>query len=158
MRASFFKHPEVTPFVECPNCGRLVEFGAEHCPACREVIEKGYALLSVGVVAFNTRAVSLANTIKTGDPAAFIVLLASAYVYFLDASGGSLSSLQSLWATTLAVPVLALAAVALWFFRYGRFRMGDADFDRSKLDMRWSLMLWLALLFAQGVAFATLHL
>jgi len=157
MRDNFFKHPQVTPFVECPNCGRLVEFGAEHCPACREVIEKGYALLSVGVVAFNTQAVSLANTIKTGDAAAAAVLLASAYVYFLDASDGGLS-LQSLWATTLAVPVLALSAVALWFFRYGRFRMGDADFDRSKLDMRWSLMLWLALLFAQTLAFATLYL
>ena len=54
--------------------------------------------------------------------------------------------------------MLALSAVAFWFFRYGRFRMGDADFDRSKLDMRWSLMLWLALLFAQAVAFATLYL
>jgi len=157
MRDNFFKHPQVTPFVECPNCGRLVEFGAEHCPACREVIEKGYALLSVGVVAFNTQAVSLANTIKTGDAAAVVILLATAYVYFLDASDGELS-LQSLWITTLAAPVLALAAVALWFFRYGRFRMGDADFDGAKLDMRWSLMLWLALLFAQAVAFATLYL
>ena len=157
MRDGFFKHPQVTPFVECPNCGRLVEFGAEHCPACREVIEKGYALLSVGVVAFNTQAVSLANTIKTGDAGAVVVLLASAYVYFVDASDGEFA-LHPLWAATLVGPVLALAAVALWFFRYSRFRMGDTDFDRSKLDMRWSLMLWLALLFAQAVAFATLHL
>jgi hypothetical protein len=157
MRDGFFKHPQVTPFVECPNCGRLVEFGAEHCPACREVIEKGYALLSVGVVAFNTQAVSLANTIKAGDVGAVIFLAVSAYVYFVDASDGEFA-LHPLWVATLVGPVLALAAVALWFFRYGRFRMGDADFDRSRLDMRWSLMLWLALLFAQAVAFATLHL
>lgn len=157
MRDGFFKQPQVTPFVECPNCGRLVEFGAEHCPACREVIEKGYALLSVGVVAFNTQAVSLANTIKAGDAGAVVLLAASACVYFLDASGAE-PALRSLWLTTLAGPVLALAAVALWFLRYGRFRMGDADYDRSKLDMRWSLMLWLALLFAQVIAFATLYL
>ena len=157
MRDGFFKQARVTPFVECPNCARLVEFGAEHCPACREVIEKGYALLSVGVVAFNTQAVSLANTIKAGDVGAVVILLASACVYFLDASDAG-SSFQSLWVTTHAASLLALAAVALWFFRYGRFRMGDADFDRSKLDMHWSLMLWLALLFAQAVAFATLYL
>ena len=109
------------------------------------------------MVAFNTQAVSLANTIKTGDAGAVVILLASAYVYFLDVSDAELS-FQSLWITTLAASVLALSAVALWFFRYGRFRMGDADFDRSKLDMRWSLRLWLALLFAQTVAFATLYL
>jgi len=157
MRDSFFKHPRVTPFVECPNCRRLVEFGAEHCPACREVIEKGYALLSVGVVAFNTQAVSLANTIKSADAGAVVILLASAYVYFLDASDAG-PSYRTLWLTTLVGPATAVAVAALWFFRYGRFRMGDEDFDRSKRDMRSSLMLWLALLFAQTVAFATLYL
>ncbi|HEX8455734.1 MAG TPA: hypothetical protein VF656_00290 [Pyrinomonadaceae bacterium] len=137
--------PAVTPFVECPNCGRLIEYGVAHCPACREEISEDYAQLSASVVVHNTQACSLANTIKSGDYAAIVSGLAAFYAYAFSRHGYFL--------VAIATPVGFLLAIGLWFRRYGKFPIGDEDYLKAGRDMRASLKLWLALLFAQIVAF-----
>jgi RNA polymerase subunit RPABC4/transcription elongation factor Spt4 len=139
------KRPAVTPFVECPNCKRLIEYSAEVCPACREEIAGDYALVSAMVVVHNTQACSQANTIKTGDYAAFVSVFAALYAYALDAHG--------LFLIAIATPLSFLLINGVWFYRFGKFQIGDEDYLKAKRDMYASLKLWSALLFAESLAF-----
>ena len=138
-----FKAPAVHPFVECPNCKHLLEYGAEKCPRCREEIVSDYALLSAVIVYHNTQAVSLANTIKTAEPAAIISIGVSIYAYFLG--------IPAIFALTFLMPVLSLLVVLIWFFRFGRFKIGDEEYLKAKREMRSSLKLWLGLLIVQAL-------
>lgn len=141
MTDSMFKAPAVHPFVECPNCKHLLEYGAGKCPRCREEIDSDYALLSAVIVHHNTQAVSLANTIKTAEPAAIISIGASIYSYFLG--------LPALFALSFLMPVISLLVILIWFFRFGRFKIGDDEYLKAKRDMKLSLKLWLGLLIVQ---------
>lgn len=141
MTDSMFKAPAVHPFVECPNCKQLLEFGAEECPRCREEIDIDYALHSAAVVHLNTQAVSSANTIKTGEPAAAIIFFASLLSYSLGH--------PAIFIVNLVTTTLSLSVILLWFYRYGRFKIGDEDYEGAKKGMWASLKLWSALLFVQ---------
>jgi RNA polymerase subunit RPABC4/transcription elongation factor Spt4 len=140
-----FNRPPVHPFVECPNCKRLLEYGAKNCPRCREEIDPDYALLNAVIVHHNTQAVSLANTIKTGEFAAIINISASIYAYFLG--------VPAIFALSFFMPVLSLSVILVWFFRFGRFKIGDEEYVKAKRDMRSSILLWLGLLIVQVLAF-----
>jgi hypothetical protein len=139
------QRPAVTPFVECPNCNLLVEYGVRLCSRCREEISLEYGFASALVVHHNTQACSLANTIKTLEPAAVINILSGTFSYLLGA--------PTLFAVNLFIPILAVAAILLWFLRYGSFKIGDEDYVKAKRVMRISLRLWLALLVVELVAF-----
>ena len=143
MSDSMFKRPPVVPFVECPNCKHLLEYGAERCPSCREEIDSDYALVSAVVVQHNTQAISLANTIKTGEPAAFIIFFTSLIGYFLGS--------PAIFIVNLITPVLSLLVILLWFYRYRSFKIGDEEYVKAKRDMRASLKLWLAVLGVQMI-------
>ena len=138
-----FTNPAVTAFVECPTCKRLIAPSLELCPHCREPIDSDYARLSAAIVVYNTAACSSANTIKSGEYAAIIVFVATLLgVVLVDPALGIVNVLTS---------VLAIAAIILWFFRFGRFKFGDAEYDKAKRDMRISLALWTALLVVQAL-------
>lgn len=145
MDESMFKKPAVVPFVECPNCKQLLEYGAEHCPRCREEIDPEYALRSAIVVHHNTQGVSLANSIKTLEPAAILNIIASTYSYFVGIPG--------FFAISLFMPLMGVSAILAWFFRFGRFKIGDEDFLQAKRDMRSSLLLWSGLLIVETLVF-----
>src|SRR5216684_4168016 len=103
MRDSLFTVPRVTPFVECPNCKRLIEYGLSICPSCREEISPDYAKASAIRVVVNTQACSLANTIRTAEKALVVVFVSSLLgFFFLD---------SSLLIVSLLTPVIHLAAV-----------------------------------------------
>jgi hypothetical protein len=140
-----FKGSAVHPFVECPNCKHLLEYGEKNCSRCREEIDPDYALLSAVIVHHNTQAVSLANTIKTGEPAAVICIAVSIYVYLLGA--------PAIFALSFLMPVLSLLVILVWFFRFGRFKIGDEEYLKAKRDMWSSLILWLGLLIVQVLVF-----
>lgn len=141
MRDSIFTAPPVTPFIECPNCKRLVRYGTAQCPTCREEIDEQYALLSATIIVLNTQACSLANIIKTGEPGVVIILAASVFVFFVNGSSLLLSGFLS--------PVLYISGIIFWFIRYRKFRFGDEDFARARRDLSKSLKLWSVLLFVQ---------
>lgn len=141
MTDSIFKAPDVDPFVECPNCRQLLEYGAERCPRCREEIDADYALLSAVVVHRNTQAVSSANTIKTCEPAAVIIFFTSLLGYYFNH--------PAIFIVNLITPALALSGILVWFYRYGRFTIGDEDYLTARKGMWTSLKLWSALLFVQ---------
>lgn len=145
MSESMLKKPAVTPFVECPNCKRLIGYGVETCPACREEIGDEYALASAIVVVHNTQACSQANTIKTADYAALLSVFVALYGYVLGAPG--------LFVSAIATPCISLLVVGVWFYRFGKFPIGDDDYRKAERDMYASLKLWLALLFVESVAF-----
>lgn len=146
MSDSLLKKPAVVPFVECPNCRRLVEYGSEWCPRCREEIRPEYAAISAAVVHYNTQACSLANSVKGLDPFVFITLLCSAFAYAIDRYAlGSLG----IFYVALAQPLVPLLVILVWFYRFGAVGFGDDEFVRAKKEMRASFMMWLAVLLAQ---------
>lgn len=149
MRESLFKKPAVVPFVECPHCKQLLEYGAERCPRCREEIGSDYAFASAVVVHHNTQACSLANSIKGFDPFIFIALIGSLLIYAIDIYAfGSLT----LFYFILVWPAVPLLTILVWFYRFGRFKIGDEEYVRARRDMRSSFMLWLAILAVQFIA------
>jgi RNA polymerase subunit RPABC4/transcription elongation factor Spt4 len=135
MRDSIFEDPPVTPFVECPNCRRLLTYGVKRCPDCYEEIRDDYALLSGAVVVINTKACAMANTIKTLDVSAAIALGVTVFSYLAN-EPPAIVLISVTW------PVGALLAIALWFIRFGRFKLGDDDYARARKQMRARLIAW----------------
>jgi len=140
---TLFTNPAVTPFVECPSCKRLIDWKSEACPHCREEIDPDYARLSTAIVVHNTAACSSANTIKTGEYAALIVVLATFLgIWVVD---------HGLVIVNLLTPVLSIAAIVVWFRRFGLFQFGDAEYEKAQKDMRNSLKFWIAFLVVQSL-------
>ena len=143
MSDSLLKGPAVFPFVECPNCHQLLEFGASLCPRCREEISPEYAAVSAAIVHYNTQACSLANTITTFNAFIPLALIGTILIYFGDwyVSGRPRISIGLLfW------PTIPLIAIILWYLRFGRFRIGDEEYLRARHEMRRSFAFWLAFL------------
>lgn len=149
MRQSLNQQHAVVPFVECPNCKQLLEYGATMCPRCREEIAPEYADVSAAVVHHNTQACAIANTIKGGDPFAYLAIPLSAVIYLIDTYA---VGAPALFYFVLAWPLIPLAVILVWFNRYALFKAGDEEFARAKRDMRGSMLLWLALLGVQVIA------
>jgi hypothetical protein len=57
--------------------------------------------------------------------------------------------MPALFALTFFLPVLSLSVILIWFFRFGKFKIGDDEYLKAKRDMRASLILWLGLLIVQ---------
>jgi RNA polymerase subunit RPABC4/transcription elongation factor Spt4 len=146
MSDSVFTRPPVHPFVECPNCKELTEYGLKFCPRCREEIPPDYAMLSAAVVHLNTQAISVAKTITTFDafiPIAFVVLVA------VIAMGWYSQERSRLPFALFVPPVLTLLGIIVWYFRFGRFKLGDQEYLDARHDMFKSFLLWLAFLTVQ---------
>jgi hypothetical protein len=148
MPSSLEKQHAVVPFVECPNCKELAEYGAERCSRCREGLDPEYSLVSAAVVHANTQACSMANTIKGFDPFVYLTLVLSAFIYAIDTYAvGS----PALFYFVLVWPVIPLLVILSWFNRFALFKAGDEEFARARRDMRGSLLLWAAILAVQAV-------
>ena len=135
MRESIFSDPQVTPFVECPNCRRLLTYGLKRCPDCYQEIREDYAILSGAIVVVNTKACAMANTIKTLDVSAPLALGATLFSYLVQ-EPPTITLVSVTW------PGLALLAVVLWFIRFGRFGLGDDDYRRARRQMWLRLVGW----------------
>jgi hypothetical protein len=138
-----FTNPRVTPFIQCPSCKRLIECNAVVCLHCREEIDPQYAAISKAVVVYQTAAVSSANTIKTAEMGAVVIFVASFVGFWFD---------PPLIIANLLTPIISAAAVGVWFYRFGRFRLKDEEYAKASRDMRKSLTLWLALIGVQILA------
>jgi RNA polymerase subunit RPABC4/transcription elongation factor Spt4 len=149
MRNPLLKLSDVTPFVECPNCLKLLELDVSQCPECRELITREYAESSALVVAFNTAACGSAKNIRDGDPFIKFAVTGSVIFYLLDLYRfGRLFFFQF----TLIWSALAALLPLVWLLQFGRFRLGDEHFARSKTGMQKSLAKWLGLLVLQALA------
>ena len=135
LRESPLANPRVTPFVECPNCRRLLHFGTARCPDCFEEIRDSYAVASAAVVTMNTRACAMANTIKSMDPIALLVLT----IVMFD----SFALPFSVPFILLSGPTWPLLALVVWFYHFGRFPPGDDDCLRARRQMQFRLAGWL---------------
>ena len=146
MSESAFSKPPVHPFVECPNCRQLLEYGAPNCPRCLEEIKPDYALLSAIIVHHNTQAISVAKTISSFDAFIPLALIGSVFIFVIDwyAFGGPGNFFAIfLWS---GIPLLA---ILVWFARFGRFKIGDEEYMQAKREMRRSFCFWLAFLIVQ---------
>ena len=151
MSESLLRKPAVYPFVECPNCRQLLELGAEACPRCREEIDPSYGLVSAIVVHHNTQACSVANSISGFNAFVPLALVGSVLIYALDVY---VSGAPTLFPLILIWPTVPLIAILVWFFRFGRFKIGDDEYLSARREMRKSFLLWLAILLVQALALA----
>jgi len=147
MSESVFDRPPIHPFVECPNCRQLLEYGVPHCPRCREEIEPEYALVSAVVVHHNTQAIAVAKTISSGDAFIPLALIGSILIYLGDwyIFGGPRGNFLLLFFW----PSVPLLAIVVWYFRFGRFKIGDEEFLQARKELRRSFCFWLVFLVVQ---------
>jgi hypothetical protein len=141
-----FKVSPVTALLECPHCCKLLPFQTMQCPDCREPISEQYAFASAMVVAFNTQACGSANDVKSSDSSIAIVLAGSVLIYLDDLyvfGSPRLFLFVVLWS------LVPLSTTLYWFYRFGRFGLGDEKYSRAKREMKGYLKLWLAILALQ---------
>jgi RNA polymerase subunit RPABC4/transcription elongation factor Spt4 len=143
MSESLLKGPAVFPFVECPNCKELLEVTVSLCPRCREEIDPEYAVVSAAIVHYNTQACSVANTIATFNAFIPLALIGTVLIYLGETY---VSGKPRISVGLLFWPSIPLFAIAVWYVRFGRFRIGDDEFVRARRDMRRSFAFWLAFL------------
>lgn len=130
----------VTPFVECPNCRKLLDIQITQCPECRELISKEYAVLSAASNVVNTRACNLAKEIGLTDRIlAPLFVGASIFLYVIDSR--ILQSSVFSWLTIVA-PAAQLLMVMAWHVLFGKFPLGDLAFVNAKRQVMWSGRLW----------------
>ena len=142
---------EYTPYVECPNCNKLVKIGARRCADCYEEIPEEYAVHSALVVVTNTVACDVANSINGLGSFAVLAVIGSISVYLIDLY---VSGYPTLFHLVLLWSAFPLISILLWFHRFGRFELGDEDYQNAKRDMRRLLTVWLAIASTQLVALA----
>ena len=148
-------NPPVHPFVECPNCRELVEFGAGYCSRCREPIDPVYGLASAIIVHHNTQACTVANTLFGFDAFIPLALIGSLVIFLIDLyvyGRPTIFLFLPIW------PLMPLLIIVGWFFRFGRFKIGDAEFLQARREMRSSLLFWLVVLLVQILAIAVWRL
>ena len=138
----------ITPFVECPYCSKLLEIHVTQCPECRELISREYAATSSLVVAFNTAACGSAATIRDRDPFMILVIVGSVVLYVVD-----LYTFQRLFFfnATLVWSALAVMSPFQWLRRFGRFPLGDEKFTRAIVQMKRSFTKWVIILAVQMI-------
>ena len=146
--SSLFGKSRVTPFVECPNCLKLLEVEVTQCPECRELISREYALKSSLVVAFNTEACGSAAAIRDRNPFMILVIAGSVLLYVWDLY---YFERLLLFKSTLVWSGLAALAPWHWLRRFGRFPLGDEKFERSITEMKRSLVKWVTILAVQVI-------
>ena len=137
MKFSLLRWEPATPFAECPNCKRLLRAEVRTCPECREEISEEYAMASMWVNYYNTQAVGSANFLKSTEPGVVILLISSAI-------GFSLGS-PSLFVVNLVTPLSIIVGIAVWFYRFGRFPLGDDEYLSARRKILSTLKLWCAL-------------
>ena len=145
-----FRVSPVTAFLECPHCCKLLPFESKECPACRESISEEYAFASATVLAFNTQACGAANDIKSSHQFVAIALVGSVLIYLDDLyvfGAPRLFLFVVLWS------LVPIGTTLCWFYRFGRFGLGDENYLRAKREMKGYLNLWLAILGLQVAAF-----
>lgn len=148
--------PSITPFVECPNCRKLLELGSTQCPECRELIPVDYAALSAMTNILNTEACSVAKDIAGRDFIMTVVLLVEVIpLCLLDLWVFKTPFL--FWLTLVPTLIQLLTAVS-WYIRFGRFRvLGDSDYAQARQRVVKSARIWAAIFAVQmGVIVGTL--
>jgi RNA polymerase subunit RPABC4/transcription elongation factor Spt4 len=138
----------ITPFVECPHCKKLLEVHVTQCPECRELITREYAATSLLVVAFNTAACGSAATIRDRNPFMILVVIGSVILYVADFY---FFQRLFLFKATLLWSALAVMPPLQWLRRFGRFPLGDEKFTRSIVEMKRSFSKWIAILAGQMI-------
>lgn len=138
-----------TPFVECPNCKKLAKVGTKRCRECYEEIPEPYAMSSAVTVVFNTVACDVASSLEIYDKFAVFVVLLGVILYYFDLTSFGSPALSYLMLLIIVQPLLF---VILWFYRFGTFPLGDAEYLSAKRHMRRLLTVWLAIAAAYIIA------
>jgi RNA polymerase subunit RPABC4/transcription elongation factor Spt4 len=141
-----------TPFVECPNCRRLLKVGIRRCSKCYEEVTDEYGLNSALVVIFNTVACDIANSIRSTDMFAIFASIGSVLIFLLD---GYVFGSPSLSLMILIWPLIPIVMIALWYYRFGRFALGDDEYVNAKKGLSRMLLVWLAILAVQLMVVAS---
>jgi hypothetical protein len=124
----------------------LLELEAPNCPRCREEINPEYALVSAVLVHHNTQACSMANTISSFDAFIPLALVIGIGVCALDWYVSERPRIPLLFLTW---PMMPLLAIVVWYFRFGRFKIGDDEYLRARKEMKRSFFFWLVFLIVQ---------
>lgn len=123
--------------------------GVEYCSRCRETIDPEYGLASAIVVHHNTQACSVANVISGFDAFIPLALIGSILIFLIDLY---VSGQPTIFLFLPIWPLIPVVIIIGWFFRFGRFKIGDDEFLKARREMRSSFLFWIVVLFVQILA------
>jgi hypothetical protein len=112
-------------------------------------------LASAIIVHHNTQACTVANTFSGFDAFIPLALIGSVVIFLIDLyvyGRPTIFLFLPIW------PLMPLIIIVGWFFRFGRFKIGDAEFLQARREMRSSLLFWLVVLLVQILAIAVWRL
>lgn len=127
--------PEITVMGNCQACGELVQVNTPKCPYCGTLLDKQSLLNSAAANFVVTQAISSANTIRTFQPAAYLLILLSISRFAFDHFFRSV--------LFVIVWMLPLFTVLRWFMKHGGLNSSDAEYLTAKKQMKSALILWL---------------
>ncbi|HEX3086276.1 MAG TPA: hypothetical protein VHP99_17210, partial [Pyrinomonadaceae bacterium] len=107
------------------------------------------------IVHHNTQACTVANTFSGFDAFIPLALIGSVVIFLIDLyvyGRPTIFLFLPIW------PLMPLIIIVGWFFRFGRFKIGDAEFLQARREMRSSLLFWLVVLLVQILAIAVWRL
>lgn len=134
-----------TAYVRCPNCRRLLTYGTDYCPHCREEVNEGYAFISSFTELLKTTACDHARTIGGYNPYAVIVAVISVAVFGFELATSEIG-------ISYLIPFMSLTplvTVLLWFYRFGAIDDDDEEYVHAKREVKQALKLWLLIFAAQ---------
>ena len=143
---SLFSKPDIVLNFYCPHCSELLPYGTKQCKYCLEKIEEERAEFNTTIYFVLTQANSMANTVGTGDPAVIIFVVVSLILRWLkvelyEVIPGVWIAIEVLFGLVWLLP---LAAVVIWLYSHGRWRIIDEEYESKKKSMWLSLRMWLA--------------
>jgi len=139
MEQRLYQEPDVSVFVPCPHCRRLLPYDVQQCSHCCELVDDEDRVSGAVYTVVVTQAVSVANNLVTLDPAVVLFVLLTAFAV--------LSGWGQVAAVYILVGAMALHGTGRWLIRYGRFHIAEEEFVAARRRMWQSFAMWLAFLF-----------
>ena len=128
-------NPKVSLIADCHTCGERVLFGREVCPYCGITLDLEDLFPSAAINYVLTRAISSANDIRGGNIAVFLSLGITVFALLGD---------MPFWFHLLNCSGWGvLIIILLWFWKHGRWRINDREYESVKREMKGSLRMWL---------------
>lgn len=135
--------PDITATARCHACNEVVLYERTQCPYCGVNLDPQKMQASANESHAINQAVSSANTIRTFNPAAFLLLIIWVFSAFMsDRPSGSMIRSDF---TLTAMAAFALGVVIVWFVKHGRWPSAEPDYQDAKKEMRKSFALWLGM-------------
>jgi hypothetical protein len=146
--SSFWKDPPTRIRVyPCPSCQEIISADAASCRFCNLPIDTNTAQKLLAESRRVTTAIARANTFRMSTGLAPIVAAITLYNAYVE---------RSLILSMVGGAVVAVGYGVQWLFRNSSIVTQDEDYPAAIKKVRWTIVVWLAVLLLQTLTYLVL--